>query len=228
MGKTKKTVPEIRFPEFGEEEWEEKKLGEIVEIKGRIGFRGYTISDLVPKGEGAISLSPSNIDENGKLNFEKCTYISWFKYDESPEIKLEEGQTVLVKTASVGKTAYVKDLPEKTTVNPQIVVLKPISVNPLLLSYVIAHSGVQNQIKNNVGAGAIPNLSQDSISKFSILLPENAAEQQKIADCLSSLDELIEAQTQKLELLKRHKKGLLQQLFPQSDDYQTITPPITK
>jgi len=40
-------------------------------------------------------------------------------------------------------------------------------------------------------------------------------EQQKIADCLSSLDDLIRAQSEKIEALKQHKKGLMQQLFPQ-------------
>ena len=43
-------------------------------------------------------------------------------------------------------------------------------------------------------------------------------EQQRIADCLSSLDELIAAQTQKIDLLKEHKKGLMQQLFPRIDE----------
>ena len=45
-----------------------------------------------------------------------------------------------------------------------------------------------------------------------------SAEQQKIADCLSSLDEMIEFQAKKLEALKTHKKGLMQQLFPQEVD----------
>jgi type I restriction enzyme S subunit len=46
----------------------------------------------------------------------------------------------------------------------------------------------------------------------------SAAEQQKIADCLSSLDELIELQAKQLEALQTHKKGLMQQLFPQEID----------
>ncbi|MBK8964623.1 MAG: restriction endonuclease subunit S [Candidatus Competibacteraceae bacterium] len=53
--------------------------------------------------------------------------------------------------------------------------------------------------------------------KFTIRFPI-LKEQQKIADCLSSIDDLITAQTQKLEALKAHKKGLMQQLFPSADD----------
>ena len=45
-------------------------------------------------------------------------------------------------------------------------------------------------------------------------------EQQKVADCLSSLDGIITAQTKKLATLKTHKKGLMQQLFPALDEVQ--------
>ena len=57
----------------------------------------------------------------------------------------------------------------------------------------------------------------DMIAKMPISLP-TLPEEQRIADCLSSLDELITAQTQKIDLLKDHKKGLMQQLFPRIDE----------
>ena len=55
---------------------EYKKLGDVCDIKGRIGFRGYTRQDLVEEADGAITLSPSNII-NQELNYEDCSYISW-------------------------------------------------------------------------------------------------------------------------------------------------------
>lgn len=209
------TVPKLRFPEFqGVGEWEAERLGNLVEMKGRIGYRGYTVADIVEEGQGAISLSPGNISSEGSLSFNKCTFISWEKYDESPEIALSEGFTVLVKTGySFGKAALTKNLPEKATINPQLVVLKPTRINSVFLYLLIRNSSVQKQINERISGGDIPSMSQDTISKFDVLVPSEA-EQQKIADCLSSLDNRITAQSQKIEALKLHKKGLMQHLFP--------------
>jgi type I restriction enzyme S subunit len=66
---------------------------------------------------------------------------------------------------------------------------------------------------------AQPGLSVGVLNNLSIAVPCNADEQQRIASCLSSLDELITAETQKLEALKIHKKGLMQQLFPSPEDH---------
>jgi type I restriction enzyme S subunit len=61
---------------------------------------------------------------------------------------------------------------------------------------------------------AVPIINKTEFSKFTIFTPTNLAEQQKIADCLSSLDAQIAAESEKLDALKTHKKGLMQQLFP--------------
>ena len=214
-------VPKLRFKEFEKDgEWKLKQLGvdKLIEIKGRIGYRGYTTEDIVSKGEGAISMSPSNIDENWNLNFEKSTYITWDKYDESPEIMLEEGFTALVKTgSSYGKAAYIKNLIEKTTINPQLVVLKPKKIDSYFLYLLATNTSIQKQIQETVVGGAIPTLSQDSISKFEVLVPKRK-EQEKIASCLLTLNQLIISQTEKIEQLKLHKKGLMQGIFPKIED----------
>ena len=68
-------------------------------------------------------------------------------------------------------------------------------------------------------AGGVPSLSKTIIEKIQTAIPE-ILEQQKIADCLSSLNELIAALTRKVDALKTHKKGLMQQLFPREDETQ--------
>lgn len=54
------------------------KLKYVSSINGRIGFRGYTQNDLVDEGDGAITISPSNI-KGMNTDFSKCTYVSWLQ-----------------------------------------------------------------------------------------------------------------------------------------------------
>jgi len=62
---------------------------------------------------------------------------------------------------------------------------------------------------------AQPGLSVDVLNSVKTSIPQDEAEQQRIADCLSSLDVLIAGQSRKLDKLKTHKRGLTQQLFPE-------------
>ena len=61
------------------------------------------------------------------------------------------------------------------------------------------------------------NITKPDVLAFLILAP-SLAEQHRIANCLSTLDTLIAAETQKLGALKRHKRGLMQQLFPSPEE----------
>jgi type I restriction enzyme S subunit len=185
---------------------EYKKLGELCDIKGRIGFRGYTRQDLVDESNGAISLSPSNII-NGNLKFEKCTYVSWDKYYESPEIMAQEGDIVFTKTASVGKTALIKTLPKETTINPQLVLLKHIKCNNAFLSYFLKGDYFQNEVRKITGIGSVPNVPQSSLAAIEIPVPPIEV-QSKIVEILDNFTELeaeLEAQLE-AELEARRKQ----------------------
>lgn len=120
------------------------RLKYVVDIFGRIGFRGYTEQDLVDENEGAITLSPSNI-QNMKMDYSKCSFLTWQKYYESPEIKIKNGDVLFVKTGSTyGKVGYVENLPMEATINPQLVVFKNISMNSKLLFYMLQMSFVKD------------------------------------------------------------------------------------
>lgn len=147
-----------------------KPLGEVCEIRGRIGFRGYTRKDIVLEKQGAISLSPSNIvGEN--ISYDNSTYISWEKYEESPEIKVNDGDVIFTKTASVGKCAIIKNLPCEATINPQLVIFKNITTIPDYLNYILQDSRFQNEVRKFTGIGSVPNISQTSLAGISIPIP---------------------------------------------------------
>lgn len=164
------------------------KLGDMCEIKGRIGFRGYTRRDIVDENQGAISLSPSNIVD-GCLCYDKCTYISWAKYEESPEIMASVGDIVFTKTASVGKTALIKMLPNKTTINPQLVLMKNIKCDNGYLSYILKSNRFQNEVRKNTGVGSVPNVPQSILANILIPVPP-IEEQRRIVKILDRFDTL--------------------------------------
>ena len=200
------------------EGWTYKKLGEVCEIFGRIGFRGYTKNDLVNSPEaGAITLSPSNIID-GEMNYGKCSYITWAKYEESPEIKIYPGDILLVKTASVGKTALVKYLPHKATINPQFVVLKKISINNEYLSYYLKSEKAQNFIWSIAKGAAAQTVSQKNLAEMMVPNPA-LSEQQRVVSRLdaafSHIDELkAKAEKQLSEARALFQKSLAKAMEP--------------
>ena len=185
------------------------RLKYVVDIFGRIGFRGYTEQDLVDEYEGAITLSPSNI-QNMKMDYSKCSFLTWQKYYESPEIKIKNGDVLFVKTGSTyGKVGYVENLPMEATINPQLVVFKNISMNSKLLFYMLQMSFVKDQCELAVVGGTIPTMSQVKIGNIYIPFP-SLVEQQRIAEFLDracgKIDGLkadIQAQIDALEQYKR-------------------------
>lgn len=195
------------------EKWISTHIKDIATIYGRIGFRGYTKQDIVKPGFGAISLSPSNI-KDGKVTYAPATYISWEKYEESPEIKLTDGDVVLVKTGSTfGKTAYIDRLPWPTTLNPQIVVFKKLKIHAKLFAYFMASKNIQEQISAVIVGGAIPTLSQEQVYAFDIVYPPDVKEQATIAEALSDIDSLISSLQQLIEKKKAMKQGAMQELL---------------
>lgn len=177
-------------------EW--KHLGDICNIKGRIGFRGYTRNDQVKEGEGALSLSPSNI-QDGQMDYSKGNYITWQKYEESPEIMTRNGDIIFCKTASVGKVALVKDLPYKATINPQLVVLKDVQCNSSFLAYVLGTDLVQNKVISMAGVGSVPNISQKALSEIEIPVPPLPVQEEivRILDTFTELQAELQAELQK-------------------------------
>ncbi|WP_316398022.1 restriction endonuclease subunit S [Bradyrhizobium sp. 33ap4] len=194
------------------EEWDVTTIGEQSQIFGRIGFRGYTVDDIVEEGHGAIAINPSNI-QDGETVFEKCTYISWHKYEESPEIKIDEGDIILVKTGStVGKTAMVKKLPGKATLNPQVVVFKKLKASPGFFGYTMGFPVVQKQLTEAVVGGALPTLSQKLVAAFKFPLP-TTDEQRAIAEALSDVDGLLGGLDRLIAKKRDLKQAAMQQLL---------------
>ncbi len=192
--------------------WQLTKLKFISSIFGRIGFRGYTVDDIVSEGEGAIVLSPSNVDEN-IFCLNKKSYLSWRKYYESPEIIVTKNDILLVKTGSTyGKSSIVKEVNEPMTINPQMALIKNSKLNPLYLSYLLnSHFIKALIIVSNTGSG-MPTMTQENINNFSILSPpleESIKITNFLSDRTAKLDGLISKAQSAITLMQERRTALI-------------------
>lgn len=214
-----KNIPELRFPEFENEgEWEEKKISDL----------GETISGLTGKsgedfGTGKPFVTYKQVFDNSVIDFEKCGKVQVGK-NENQNL-LQRGD-ILFTTSSetpneVGFASVLIDSPkEETYLNSFCFALRPFNIEktqPQFSRYLF-HSPVYRKSVTAIAQGSTRyNLSKGAFLELQVPVP-SPKEQQKIASCLSSLDDLIESHSQKLELLKNHKKGLMQNLFPQEGE----------
>lgn len=203
------TVTSLTSPSSDQSsDWLERPIKALCTVFGRIGFRGYTTEDIVDEGEGAITLSPSNI-KGGRMSLADRTYLSWHKYYESPEIQISSGDIVFVKTGStIGKVAKVDDIPEPMTLNPQLVVLKNIVPDSDFLLFAMQSKTFQYQVSFNRFGGSTPAMSQGNLGRLRIWLPQSKEEQRRRAN------EIIEErhQIEKMKELLISTVGRLQEL----------------
>ncbi len=209
MNKEKKLIPELRFPEFlNINDWEIKKLGEIGDpLMCKRVFKEQTS----PNPENGIPFY-----KIGTFGREADAYISIELYKDFKEkysfpnkgdILISASGTIGRLVVYDGKPAYFQDSNIVWLGNGEELI-----INKLLF---YCYSNVNWQTSDG---GIIKRLYNSDFRNIEINYPKSKKEQQKIAACLSSLDDLIEAHNQKLEALKAHKKGLMQNLFPQNGE----------
>ena len=171
--------------------WEVKKIKYIANVKGRIGFKGYSASDLVE--EGAYSLGGKHITNN-IVDLTEPTFLSWKKYYESPEIMIKKGDIVTAQRGSLGHTAIIEEDIGPATINPSLVLITNIKCyNKYLYWYLLSYPILKTiEVLNT--ATAVPMLSQKQIENMTIAMP-SYKEQELISAYL-------EKETKKIEVSK--------------------------
>lgn len=211
--KKNKVAPVLRFPEFKDTEWGTKKVGEMAKVTA-----GGTPDSSNPKyWNGDIPWMNS-----GELNLKRVHSVS----NRITPLGLKESSTrlipprcVLIGLAGQGKTRGTAAINYiELCTNQSIASIHP---NDKAFDSEFLYQRIDSMYDYlrslSTGEGGRGGLNLEIIKSIDIPLP-SLREQQKIADCLSSLDDVITAQSQKLEALKEHKKGLMQQIFPAEDE----------
>lgn len=191
------TVPALRFPEFdGTRDWELKPLAKVAKNldSKRVPI---TAQDRV-KGDVPYYGASGVID-----------YVQGYIFDERLLCISEDGANLVARTYPIAFS-----ISGKTWVNNHAHVLK---FNDYCTHVMVENYLNSISLEDYLTGMAQPKLNRAKLDIIPIPIP-SIDEQQKIADCLSSVDGLINAQAQKVVELKAHRKGLMQQLFPAMDE----------
>ena len=192
-----KTLPEWRFPEFrGKSEWRIKPLGKIC--------TNYDSRRIPITEKDRVKGEIPYIGASGVID-----YINDFIFDEDLLCVSEDGANLVARTYPIAFS-----ISGKTWVNNHAHVLK--FSHKYTQDIVESYLNMIN-LQDFLTGMAQPKLNRAKLDIIPIPLPEEE-EQQKIADCLSEVDKIITEQSNKVEQLKAHKKGLMQGLFPSLEE----------
>ena len=203
-------TPQLRFPGFTGE-WSEKPLSDFL-------FEHKTKSD------GKCEVHSVSVTK-GVIN--QVEYLGRsFAAKDTSKYNLVKPNDIIYTKSPTGDFPYgivkMNKLPYNVIVSPLYAVYSPINkhIGYILDSYFESSVNTNNYLSSLVQKGAknTINITNDTFVSKMVCLPTDPAEQQKIAECLSALDDLISAQGEKVDALKTRKKGLMQQLFPQNGE----------
>lgn len=202
------TIPKVRFPDFEDSgEWVEKELNEV-------GFlvNGLTYKPNDVREKGLLVLRSSNI-QNSLIDFKDCVFVR----TDIKGANISEPNDILVcvrngSKSLIGKNALIPEGIQFATHGAFMTVFR--SKFHDYVFQLFQTDLYEKQVKADLGA-TINSINGKNFLKYKFPFPENPEEIQKISSTLSSIDKLITSQSENLVSIKAHKKGLLQQLFPQ-------------
>ena len=199
------TVPRLRFPEFCDSgEWKHGTLGQIGKFIG-----GGTPSTSIPEYWGGKIqwFTPSEINERNLSKSKRTITCEGLKH--SSARLLPTGALLITTRATIGNVG-IADSPCSTNQGFQSLVVFGHELSIFWYYWLVQH---QRELVRHSSGSTFLEIRKTGLKQIPIVRP-NKDEQQKIADCLGSLDDLVAAGRQKLEALQQHKQGLMQQLFP--------------
>jgi len=203
------TLPRLRFPEFQDApDWEKNQLSQLT-IKISDGI--HTTPTYEENGEYAF-INGNNLVNGGIVVNERTKRVNSHEFNKHKK-PLGVNSILISINGTIGNLAFYKGEPVVLGKSACFINIDENLVDRVFIYNLLQTSKVQCIFNSGLTGSTIKNLSLGTIKNMQLLIPA-LAEQQRIATCLTSLDDLITAQSAKLSSLKTHKKGLMQQLFP--------------
>lgn len=215
MKETKmKRVPKLRFPEFTDD-WEQRKLGDISEIK--TGPFGSTLhaDDYVSDG---IPIITTEHFKAGTLPTDKCglPQVSENDFKRLSAYVLNEGDIVFSRVGSVDINAIITPFQRNWLFSGRVLRVRPQGKHSSqFLHTLLENENVKSDIRTRAVGQTMPSINTEILKITPLLLPASLTEQELLGEYFHSLDRLITLHQRKLEKLKELRKGVMKKLFSQ-------------
>ena len=204
----KLNVPNLRFKEF-QGEWEKTTIGEIATIKNGPFGSVLHAEDYVDEGMPIVTTEHF---KSGNLPLSKngIPQVSEDDYCRLKGYMLETDDIVFSRVGSVDINAHVEHVQQGWLFSGRVLRVRPIkSVNSLCLHYVLSTESVKRDIRNRAVGQTMPSINTPILSNTGIYMSQSEAEQKKIANLLSLIDERISTQNKIIEDLKKLKSAII-------------------
>lgn len=193
-------------------------LGKDLYIKGRIGWKGLKKEEYLEKG--TYKIINATALEDGLVDWSNCGFISKERYEESPEIMLQENDLLISKDGTLGKIGYVKNITSPCTVASGIFVLRNTNKNKINFDYLYylltSHIFKDFIIRNKAEGSTINHLYQRDLENFEVELPDIET-QEKIASTLKFIDLKIHNNNTQIQVLESLVQTIYDYWFVQFD-----------
>lgn len=192
-------------------DWEYVVVKRCYYLKGRIGWQGLKAAEFISDGPYLVTGTDFQC---GTIDWGRCYHISEDRFLEAPEIHLQEGDLLVTKDGTVGKVAYVEDLPGRASLNSHLLLVRPLSgkYSSRFLFWIIQSSIFDRYFQLSQSGTIMASLSQEKIGSFSYFTP-SIEEQQHLAAYLdrkcAKIDAIIARQQQVIEKLKAYKLSVI-------------------
>lgn len=205
----------MKQTELGEipEDWEVKNINKECIIKARIGWQGLKSTEYLDSGD-YILITGTDFD-SGFINWKSCSYVSKWRFDQDKNIQIKRGDVLITKDGTIGKVAFLNEIPMQGTLNSGVFVIRPKNhdkIDSVFLSLIFKSFWFDSFLEQITSGSTIVHLYQKDFVKFDFPLPSKE-EQNAIANVLSSMDKEIETLNTKLEKYRNLKTAMMQQLL---------------
>lgn len=198
---------------YSQENWVTIILGKSAVLKARIGWQGLTTAEYKESGE--ILLVTGTDFKNGFIDWEHCHYVDRERYVQDKNIQLKINDVLVTKDGTIGKVAFVNELPKQSTLNSGIFVIRPIAESfvPEFFYYILLSRSFNEFLDQLCAGSTISHLYQKDFVNFTFSAPKSLVEQKRIANLLSDMDIEIKLLEQKLGKYHNIKQGMMQELL---------------